>query len=41
MGPSTSLLSCARDVTERKCEEERRLAIERKLQETQRLESLG
>jgi two-component system cell cycle sensor histidine kinase/response regulator CckA len=40
-GRCESLLSCARDVTERKRSEERRLEIERKLQETQRLESLG
>ncbi len=40
-GSFDSLLSSARDVTERKQEEESRLAIERKLQETQRLESLG
>ncbi|MFT3922155.1 MAG: response regulator [Myxococcales bacterium] len=40
-GSFDSLLSCARDVTERKREEAERLAIERKLQETQRLESLG
>ena len=40
-GTFDSLLSCARDVTDRKREEESRLAIERKLQETQRLESLG
>jgi hypothetical protein len=40
-GTFDTLLSCARDVTERKREEESRLALERKLQETQRLESLG
>jgi PAS domain S-box-containing protein len=40
-GTFDTLLSCSRDVTERKREEESRLAIERKLQETQRLESLG
>ncbi len=40
-GTYDSLLSCSRDVTELKHEEENRLAMERKLQETQRLESLG
>ena len=35
------LLSYARDVTERKHAEEARLALERKMQETQRLEGLG
>jgi len=35
------LLSYARDVTERKQAEQERLALERKMQETQRLESLG
>ncbi|MAC29096.1 MAG: hypothetical protein CMN31_24745 [Sandaracinus sp.] len=35
------LLSYARDVTEQKANEETRLGLERKLQETQRLESLG
>ncbi len=40
-GSCDTLLSCSRDVTERKREEANRLAIERKLQESQRLESLG
>jgi|GEM_PF-6325445 len=40
-GSFDSLLSCARDVTDRKREEADRLEMERKLQETQRLESLG
>lgn len=40
-GTCDSLLSCSRDVTDRKREEQRRLEMERKLQETQRLESLG
>jgi len=35
------LLSCARDVTERKRAEEARLAMELKMRESQRLESLG
>ncbi len=40
-GSRDALLSCSRDVTERKRAEESRLAIERKLQQSQRLESLG
>lgn len=40
-GETRVLLSYARDITERRAVEAERLALERKLQETQRLESLG
>ncbi len=40
-GETRVLLSYARDVTERRAAETARLELERKLQETQRLESLG
>ncbi|MCA9576697.1 MAG: response regulator [Myxococcales bacterium] len=40
-GETRVLLSYARDITERRTVEAERLALERKLQETQRLESLG
>lgn len=40
-GQPRYLLGISEDITERKAEEERRRALERKLQETQKLESLG